>query len=455
MFLCKSLTLNGLEFICVNNHKDTQQVKTRYEITGVKATSFGGLFVFSEFLHRLGFSNIFQKVFGHYRRVRKYEPWENIVLQMNTILVGGERLYDCQHFATDPVIPGLFNSKKGRNATPVDTTLRDEMLRIGKMDQQRQELLFCLNELHFKRLRIRNITIDIDGTALPVEGHQQGTDRGYCPEEPGNRCLQSLCAICDETETTIAEELRGGKTHCASGITVFCQSILERFSPQMDSICMRLDTGFYSDELLRLFESYPNVTYEVGVPKHKWLKSKLRQIHYKSYHGSEREYTSFAYGEGLEGAFRCYNVERTLKEPGTQLDCFEPDNRYTYRVIVSNKQRSQPHTLFAHYNARGRCEKHIEELKNQYALGKMLSGDFSVTKALTWVSFLTFTLIGMLRKIAFRKDMAKYRLKRLRFMLWKAIAFWVKHARRKFLNIAPPYLGEARFRAILQRIADY
>ena len=85
----------------------------------------------------------------------------------------------------------------------------------------------------------------------------------------------------------------------------------------------------------------------------------------------------------------------------------------------------------------------------------MVSTDLDATKALTWVSFLTFTLIGMLRKIAFRKDMAKYRLKRLRFILWSAVAFWVHHARRKFLNIAPPYLGEIRFKAILQRIAAY
>ena len=160
-------------------------------------------------------------------------------------------------------------------------------------------------------------------------------------------------------------------------------------------------------------------------------------------------------GEGRDGAFRFYHVERTLKEPGTQLDFFDPDNRYTYRVVVTNKPNVQPHTLFRHYNARGRCEKQLEELKNHYALGKMLSGDFAVTKALTWVSFLTFTLIGMLRKIAFRKEMAKYRLKRLRFMLWRAVAWWVNHARRKFLNIAPPYLGEVRFRAILQRIAAY
>ncbi len=370
---------------------------------------------------------------------------------MASIIAGGERLYDTQYFRFDPVIPDLFSNGE----VPQDTTLRDDLVHIGAREQQRQELLFRLNERHFRRFGLSKITIDIDGTALPVDGHQQGAEVGYCPEEQGSRCYQSLSAICDETETTLAEELRPGNTHCAFGIQTFCKTILERFSPQMACISMRLDKGFFSDELLKFFESYPNVTYAVGVPQHEWLKTKVRRLTYKSYHGSERQYASaFAYGEGLKGAFRYYYVERTLKEPGTQLDIFDPD-RYQYRVVASNQGNLQPHTLFRHYNGRGRYEKHIEELKNQYALGKMTSGNFTVTKALVWINFLTFTLIGMLRKVAFRWEMARYRLKRLRFVLFTAVAAFVKHARRKILNIATPIIGTTRLKFLLQRIWAY
>jgi hypothetical protein len=396
------------------------------------------------------FHDTFKDVFGNYRRIRKYHPSENVTLQMASIVTGGERLYDSQYFRFDPVIPQLF----GNGTVPVDTTLRDDMQHIGNRDQQRQELLFRLNENHFHRMHLKDITLDIDATAMPVDGHQQGAEKGYCPEEPGSRCFQSLSAICDETETTLAEELRTGSTHCALGATAFCKSILDRFSSQLGTLSMRLDKGFYSDDLLKLFESYPNVRYTVGVPQHEWLKTKVRTLQYKSYHGSERQYAApFAYAEGLKGAFRYYYVERSLKEPGTQLDFFDSD-RYHYRVVVSNN-RLQPHTLFRYYNGRGRFEKHIEELKNQYALGKMFSGDWAVTKALVWLSFLTFTLIGILRKVAFRWEMAKYRLKRLRFMLFTNVSMFVNHARQKVLNIATPKIGELRFKFLLQRIWAY
>ena len=217
---------------------------------------------------------------------------------------------------------------------------------------------------------------------------------------------------------------------------------------------MRLDTGFFSDELLKLFESYDNIYYVVGVPQHEWLQKKVRHLTYKSYHHSEREYASFAYGEGLGSQFRYYYVERLKKESKGQFDLFGEDE-YEYRVIVSN-QNCQPHTAFNHYNDRGRDEKHLEELKNQYALGKMVSSDFFVTKALCWVSFLSFTIMGMLRKVAFRLEMSRpIGLRRLRFILFTNMAVFVNHARKKVLKIAMSAIGAWRFKFILQRIWAY
>ena len=100
-------------------------------------------------------------------------------------------------------------------------------------------------------------------------------------------------------------------------------------------------------------------------------------------------------------------------------------------------------------------EKHIEELKNQYALGKMVSGDFSVTKTLIWLSYLAFTIIGMLRHTAFRKEMAKYRLRRLRYILFTAIATLPKHARERVLNLSFPRLTPWKFKFIMERVWAY
>lgn len=420
-------------------------MKTRYEIVETKASPFGGLYVLSEFLNQIKFHKLFNSIFGKLRRIRDYQPADSITTLVASIIAGGERLYDTQRFSDDPVVRDLFELKN----IPHDTTIRDDLMRIGQYDTKRQELLFQLNEMLFEKHNINSITLDIDGTAAPVDGHQQGAEKGYCPQELGSRCFQSLNAICDETETAIAEQTRSGETHCANGIIDFMKMILDRFAGQMDSITVRLDTGFYCDDLIKLFESYPNVYYEMGVPQHDWLNQKIQQISYKSYYQSEDEYASFTYGEGLNGAFRHYYVERT-KNKNVQGDLFESTD-YSYRVIISNKEH-QPHVVVNHYNKRGRCEKSIEELKNQYALGKMVSQDFAVTKSLFWISYLSFTIIGILRCVAFRRQMVKYRLRRLRFILFIAIGYYVTHARKKVYKLALTTISPWRFKFLMQRV---
>ena len=425
-------------------------MKTKYRILETKATPFGGLYVFNEFLNTLRFHSIFHTVFGQYRKVRKYLPVDNLKLVMASIVAGGERLYDVERFETDPVIPDLF----GIESVPKDTSLRDDFEHIGDMDNQRRELLLRLHEDFFRKQNICSITIDIDGSALPVDGHQQFAEKGYCPSEVGSRCFQTLTAICDQTETTLAEQTcPGNTTWSAEESKAFCKVFLDRFSPQMDNIILRFDAGFYSDDLLKFLESYENVTYLISRPMHEWLQDKVTKLAYKQYGNSTPKYTRLCYNEGLNGQSRYYYVERTPKDPNLQTDLFEC-NDYTYRVIVCN-QNHRPHVMVRVYNKRARIEKHIEELKNQYALGKMVSRNFKITKTLCWLSYLTFTLIGMLRKIAFRREMIKYRLRRLRYLLFTNVATLPKHARKRCLNISLHRLTPWKFKFIMERLWAY
>jgi hypothetical protein len=269
------------------------------------------------------FEALFQEVFGHFRKVRK----------------------------SSPVLPELF----GNGQVPQDTSIRDDLRKIGARDEARQEFLFRLNEKLFRHLKLQSITIDIDGTAISVDGQQENAEKGYCPEDPGSRCFQSLSAICLETDTPLMEQIRSGDTHCACNIIEFIRTLLDRFSPQMEKIWVRLDAGFYSAKLVKLLESYPNVIYEIGLPQKGWLKLKVRSLEYQHYHGSQREYGYFG------NLKRRYYCERSLRPVNSQLDLLE-DDRHHYRLVISNYLNRQPHTLFEHYNKRGVVEKDFAEL---------------------------------------------------------------------------------------------
>ncbi len=421
-------------------------MKTKYEISEIKATPFGGLYAFTEFLNQIKFHSTFNDCFKKLRKVRQSTPSQNIALLVGMIIEGGERLYDINRFAKDQAVCELFDVP----AAPKDTTLRDDLFLIGQKGDERAELLFRLNEQLFEKLQLKSITIDLDGTALPVDGHQEGAEKGYCPEEPGSRCFQSVKAICDETETVLAEWSASGNAHCARNVTEHLKPLLDRLAKKGIKVKMRIDAGFYGSEFLFFLESYSNVSYIISVPQHEWLQAKVRALNYKSYYGSKRDYTTFAYAEGLNGVFRHYSVERCKKPTNSQMDLFDQD-AYTYRVVVSN-EACKPHLIFRSYNQRGRVEKHIEEQKNAYALGKMVSKSFTISKALFWLSHLAFTLMGMLRQVAFRAKMKKYRLRRLRFILFSAIGWFVNHAKKRKFKLALPRNGPIPFDAIMQRI---
>ena len=140
-------------------------MKTKYRINRSKATPFGGLYVLDEFLHKLQFDDLFGQVFGKYRKVRNQRPVENIKLMMASIVAGGERLYDIEQFRQDPVIPNLLELTR----VPRDTTLRDDFHHLGQMHEERQELLFRLNGTNNHKRNLKTITIDMDGSSLPVE----------------------------------------------------------------------------------------------------------------------------------------------------------------------------------------------------------------------------------------------------------------------------------------------
>ncbi|MBN2542086.1 transposase [bacterium] len=321
-------------------------VNTRYKISEKKASSFGGLHAISELLYKIGFKRLFDDVFGNIRKVRSYKPVENLQVLISSILCGGERLADVDRLRTDSVLPALFST----GVVPYDTTIRRDLQYIGDYSESRQEFLFRINEVLLNNTKPESMTIDVDGTATKVEGHQENACKGYCPESPGDRCFQHLIISWDDMDTVLSIDTRGGEVHCIDGADDQMKDVLDRFSSQVDNILVRCDAGFYSDSILDLLESYDNVEYEVMGAKLDAVVVQIGDHRFKSYHGSDREYATFHHKIG-KGKLRTYYVERYHKDEKMYL--FD-GMQWDYRVIVSNRSGKQPHTLFREYNLRAR-----------------------------------------------------------------------------------------------------
>lgn len=73
---------------------------------------------------------------------------------------------------------------------------------LGNFSYKTTQMLRAINFKVFKkllrRIKLKSITIDIDSSVVNVEGHQEGTAKGYNPKKPGNPCYNIQFAFCDE-----------------------------------------------------------------------------------------------------------------------------------------------------------------------------------------------------------------------------------------------------------------
>jgi hypothetical protein len=360
------------------------------------------------------------------------------------ILSGGERITDIYRLRNDPVIPDLF----GNGSVPYDTTARNDLLLMADEYQAKEKFLLELNDILLKHSRAKHMTIDIDGTASEVHGHQSMARRGYTSSGSSQRCFQHLLVSWDEMNSPLYVETRAGNRHCSFNSEIIMKKVLDHYAGKVDTILVRADSGFYSQKILQTLESYDNVSY---VMKAKVRYSKLDLIpdrKFKYYHDSLRQYAKMEHeiGDKIE---RSYYVERRCKDKEIYL--FE-ELSFDYEAIVSNVKNLQPHSIFRLYNKRGRQEKLIGELKSEFALGKIVSNDFGITQTGSWVSAVACAIIAIFRKVALRQEYRKLEMKRLRYFFINVVAKFVKHAGQKILQIFSPTIGRYRYDQVIGRI---
>ena len=68
-----------------------------------------------------------------------------------------------------------------------------------------------------RRSKLKSITFDMDSSVVDVEGHLEGTAKGYNPQKPGSSCWDIQFAFCDEIKAYLTGDVRSGDTCTANG----------------------------------------------------------------------------------------------------------------------------------------------------------------------------------------------------------------------------------------------
>lgn len=111
-----------------------------------------------------------------------------------------------------------------------------------------------INSKVFKKLLLKSklisITIDIDSSIGNVQGHQEGSTKGYNPKKLGNRCYNMQFTFCDELKANVTGFVRSGNTYTANETAEMIKEIIANIKSDTLDILFRIDSCYCDEKFI-------------------------------------------------------------------------------------------------------------------------------------------------------------------------------------------------------------
>lgn len=223
----------------------------KIEFSARNLTSNAGLFLLLEHARKNG-------IFDLINNDLVFENASTNKIKMNHIktmlcgnLIGIDKLERLKLLQSDPLINEFDISIK-----EPETVSRF----LGNFSYKTTQMLREINFKVFRKLlrrrsKLKSITIDIDSSVVNVEGHQEGTAKGYNPKKLGNPCYNIQFAFCDEIKAYLTGFVRSGNTYTANGAADLIKEIMAHLEEEGLDVTFRMDGGYFDEDILETIES--------------------------------------------------------------------------------------------------------------------------------------------------------------------------------------------------------
>lgn len=409
-------------------------VINKIEFSARNLTSNAGLFLLLEHTRRNG-------IFDLIEHDLVFESKSTTKIKMNhikTILcgnfVGIDKLERLKLLQSDPLINEFDISVK-----EPETVSRFLGNFSYKTTQMLREINFKVFKMLLRRHTLKSITIDIDSSVVNVEGHQEGTAKGYNPKKPGNSCYNIQFAFCDELKAYLTGYIRSGDTYTANGAAGMIKEIMAHLDEMDLEVTFRMDSGFFDEDVLEILESlgckyvikgkgYPTLVAQVTDPDIVFVAGEEGQ-----------ETTEIVMSLNAWKKDRRFVVSRVLKDEQdrAQLSYLEGEE-YEYFFYVTNTDLS-PEEVVDFYQKRGNSENYIKEAKYDMSVGQLLLKSFWANEAIFQLMMMAYNLFLLfkfdrVKMTEYRQQIKTFRLKYI-FLAGKII----RTARRVVMKLSERY----------------
>jgi hypothetical protein len=291
---------------------------------------------------------------------------------------------------------------------------------LGNFSYKTTQMFRDINFKVFKRLlyksKLTSITIDIDSSVVNVEGHQEGTAKGYNPKKLGNLCYNIQFAFCDELKAYITGFVRSGNTYTANVAAEMIKEIVANIKTDDLEIFFRMDSGYFDDGIIETIESL-GCKYLIKAKEYPTLVSQVTDPSILFVTGDEGRETAELYTkQNTWDRDRRFVISRVLKpeKERVQLSLIDGDE-YDYFFFVTNTELPSEKVVIS-YEKRGNAENYIKEAKYDMAVGHLLLKSFWANEAVFQMMMLSYNLFLLFKFDSlciseFRQQIKTFRLK--------------------------------------------
>jgi hypothetical protein len=403
----------------------------RIGFTDQRLTAYGGMVVWSQFLHQSVFRQELEKVLPHQPTSNNaYVPADTALGFLGGILSGADKLSRVAYLRQDPAIAEVL----GIEAVPSQSTLSRF---FGEFSAGSSEGLTALHRWALRRLpsEREGYTLDLDSwSLLHKDGEQEGVASGYTRE--GLRpCHHPLVAALAEVPLVANFWLRRGDTACLNNAPEFLVSTLAGLPAQVRVGLVRADSGFYSRKFLDTIRGQ-SLHYIVVVPLKKHVQRWCRHDD-ASWTDTEVKGLQVQEVAGERPGERQIVIRQKIAQrpdAGGKALFDLPD--YRFQVLVTNLPRETTNALsvWRRYNGRGDVENRIKELGAQFGITGLCCRSFWATEAMCHLAIAGYNLCVLLQRRLGQLD--KCELVTLRWRLFTRAAVFSRAQGKPTLKLA-------------------
>jgi hypothetical protein len=294
------------------------------------------------------------------------------------------------------------------------------------------------------------VLFDLDSTVLTVYGRQEQARVDYNPRKRGRPSYHPLVCFEGQTKDFWHGELRPGDARTARGTVELLQACFAKIPETVRQIRVRADAGFYNYKIVRTIEARRGKFVIVArlTPPLKRLIPGLRYTEVRpGLAVAECQYQP----HGWPQPYRVVVVRKTLPEEETAQTTLFTLGRYSYHAFVTNF-RIRPLAVYHFYNDRAAVENIIKELKADYPLAKIPTGQFAANEAYFHLLLLAYNLVNWYKRLCLPVQYHAMTLGTLRPRLLMLPAEFVRLSQGQTLRFPPVLPEQAAIKHALERI---